>query len=154
MKTQFNFKKIDIGMLVASVLITLFCWLYVAINYSSLPAEIPSHFNEKGVVDAHSEKYFLWIVLAVFTGLQFLIYLIAKHTTMHNFQLKNTLSNFRAVAVFIPYLAILLCFILYSIIQSAKNNSGFSSLFIPLIIAITTIVLITMLLIIFKNKKS
>lgn len=147
-------KKIDYSIIITAIVITAISWLYVFINYNDLPNEIPSHFNGKGIVDDYSEKYYLWIVLLVFTALQIFIYLIAKNTSIHNFQLKTKLANFRAIIIFKPLLAALLLFIVYAIIQSSKNNIIEYKFLLPTIIGLAIITLTIMFTIIYKNKKS
>jgi uncharacterized membrane protein len=149
-----SFKKTDYMIIISAVMITIVSWLYVLINYSGLPEKIPSHFNGKGIVDDYSEKYYLWIVLIAFSALQIFIFLLAKNTAVHNFQLKTKLANFRALAIFMPFLGFLLLFIIHAVIQSSTGNFEYNSLMTPVIFGLTIITLIIMFTIIFKNKKA
>lgn len=149
-----SFKKTDYTIIISTVTITIISWLYVLINYSRLPEKIPSHFNGKGIVDDYSEKYYLWIVLIAFSALQIFIFLLAKNTSFHNFQLKTKLANFRVLAIFMPFLGFLLLFIIHAIIQSSKGNFEYNSLITPVVFGLTIVTLIIMFSIIFKNKKA
>jgi len=43
----------------------LVCVLIVAVNYHSLPARIPMHFNAAGVADRYGHKGELWLLAAI-----------------------------------------------------------------------------------------
>ncbi|NVK51693.1 MAG: DUF1648 domain-containing protein [Flavobacteriaceae bacterium] len=151
---KLDLKRIDYGIIFSAIATTLLAWVYVFVKYSKLPNQIPSHFNAKGIVDDYSEKYYLWIVLLVFSALQIFIYLIAKNTSIHNFRLKTKLANFRAIIVFTPLLGCLLLFIIHAIIQSSKGDFEYNSLIIPVIFGLTIITLIIMFSIILKSNKA
>ncbi|MGB0892385.1 MAG: DUF1648 domain-containing protein [Flavobacteriaceae bacterium] len=154
MKAKITLNKTDIYILVSGIVITFISWCYVVFNYNDLPEQIPSHFNGKGIVDNYSSKLSLWVVLIIFTALQYFVFLLAKSTSLHNFQLKNKASNFRVVSILIPFLAIILSIIIYTIIQSAKNNLTNNNLILPFILILTVILLIVMFSLIYKNSKS
>lgn len=154
MKSKITLKKIDYNILFLGIVITLISWCYVAFSYRGLPEQIPSHFNAKGVADNYSDKTSLWVVLTLFTAFQYFVFLLAKHPSLHNFKLKNPSANFRAIIVFIPYLAAILFIIIYAIIQSAKNTFQYSNAILPSILTLSVVALIVMFSIIYKNSKS
>jgi len=154
MSNQDNIKLQTIDYIIISVafLLTLFSWLYVIIEYSELPVEIPMHFNINGEIDGHGSKNTLWFVMGLLTLLNIGLFYLSKATSFHSIQLKTKMANFRAAAIYMPFLSMVQGIVVYSIIESAKGTFQYSEWILPSILTITGITLITMFTIIFKNK--
>lgn len=149
-----SFQAVDYIILGSAIAILLFSWIYSAMEYAELPDQIPSHFNSKGEADDYSGKAILWGMMALFTLLTGIIFLLAKNTALHNVRLKTKEANFRSVAIFMPFIASIQAIVVYTIVQTAKGPFEYSNWMLPLILGLTGVFLLIMFIIIYKNKKS
>jgi len=148
------FKTIDYVIIGLTLLLILFSWIYVGMEYTSLPETIPSHFNHKGEADGYSGKSIIWIVSGIFTVLTIGIFFLAKSPSIHNIQLKTKEANFRSVAIFMPFIASVQTLAVYAMIKEAKGTFAYAGWILPSILILTALCLILMFIIIIKNKKS
>lgn len=148
------FKAIDYAIIGSAIIILLVSWIYAGMEYIDLPDQIPSHFNHKGEADGYGGKSVLWYLMSTFTVMTGILFLIAKNTSMHNVQLKTTGANFRSVAIFMPFLALIQAIAVFTIIESAKGTFSYSTWILPSILLLTAVFITLMFIIIRKNKKS
>ncbi len=154
MSKHINYNGIDYLILGATFFLFLASLIYIGMEYSNLPETVPSHFNAQGEVDSYESKSILWIVTGIFGVVAVGLYFLAKSTSVHNIQLRSKEANFRSIAVFMPFIALVNSIVVYSIIQSAKGPFSFSKWILPLLLVITIIFLIIMFRILYTNKKS
>lgn len=154
MNKQLEFATIDYVILGATALLTLSSFLYIGMEYAQLPDRIPTHFDHLGKPNGYSGKSTLWFVTILLTALSAGTFLLAKATHFHNTQLKDRISNFRMVAVFMPFIAFIQLIVVYTMIQSAQGEFVYSSWMLPIILVLTAICIALMFIIISKNKKS
>ncbi|MDT7832946.1 DUF1648 domain-containing protein [Flavobacteriaceae bacterium S356] len=154
MDNQHNIKLETIDYIIISIafFISLCSWLYVIIEYAELPSEIPTHFTLNGEIDGHGSKDIIWLVMGLLTILNVGLFYLSKATSFHSIQLKSRIANFRAAAIYMPFLSIVQGIVVYSVIESAKGTFQYSQWMLPSILTITGITLIVMFTIIFKNK--
>lgn len=149
-----SLQTIDYVIIGSAILLLLSSWIYIGVEYTGLPDQIPSHFNAKGEADDYSGKGILWMMTGTFTLITGAIFLIAKNTAMHNIRLKTKRANFRSVAIFMPFIAAIQAIIVYTIVQTAQGSFEYSKWMLPLIVTLTGVFLLIMFVIINKNKKS
>lgn len=154
MSNNIKYTRIDHLIIGGTVLLFLASLVYIGVEYSNLPETIPSHFNAKGEADSYGSKSLLWIVSGVFAVVAFGLYFLAKTTSYHNVQLKTKEANFRSIAIFMPFIAIVNSIVVFSMVESAKGPFSFSKWVLPLLLAITVTFLIIMFRILYTNKKS
>lgn len=152
--SNITFQTIDYIIIASTATLILLSWIYAGISYADLPEIVPSHFNHKGEADGFSEKYIVWVISAIFTGLTVGMFFLAKWTTVHNVQLKSKEANFRSVALFMPYIAIIQLLAVYTMVQEAHGTFEYSGWVLPIILILTAVFLILMFVNISKNKKS
>jgi uncharacterized membrane protein len=88
--------------------------LYLMMVYPSLPAEVPTHFNAKGVADDWSAKWTLWIVIG---GMQLFLYLLMKYAP--NIDPKKNFNRFdkpyqKLRAIFQGFMVLLSVVVIYA----------------------------------------
>lgn len=70
--------KISNVLLTVNILLLVFIWIFIAVEYKGLPEIIPSHFAVNGTVDGESEKRAIWFLPAVATFIFLLLVGIPK----------------------------------------------------------------------------
>ena len=63
------------------------------IMYTSLPDEIPTHFNAQGEADAYGSKNSVWFILGAFVFMNLLLYIILQYPRYINYPVKVTPEN-------------------------------------------------------------
>lgn len=136
-----------------SVFLILTGWLLVLSKFSTLPEQIPSHFNAEGQVDGHGSKGVLFILPALSAILTIGIIILSRYPQSFNFPYRITEENapfeyrkarilLRVVSVFTNLLLLLLT---WDILQAVNGHPGLGVLFwivfIILLIAPATIML-------------
>jgi uncharacterized membrane protein len=140
------FEGIDIILELTSISIIILMWLYLIIEYPSLPETIATHFNGKGEADGYSNKMNLWFLPLVTTAIYIGLFVLNKYPEIHNYMVnitkENALKNYRfstrILRVTNTLTVIMFAYILYYIIQNAKDNDmQFSPWFIPVVIGVS-----------------
>jgi uncharacterized membrane protein len=72
-------------------------WVFIGMIYTSLPAEIPTHFDAWGVADGSGPKSGIFMLVAVFTGLVFLVSLLILFPRAFNYPVRVTTENAAAL---------------------------------------------------------
>ena len=60
-------------LLTINIILLIFIWIFIGVNYAGLPEIVPSHFAVNGDVDGESEKKAIWILPVVATFLFLLL---------------------------------------------------------------------------------
>ena len=74
----------------------LLALLYIALNWVSLPAEVPAHFNGAGDVDRWGSKFELLILPAIGIGLFAMMHIVEKKPHIHNYPDRLNENNVEA----------------------------------------------------------
>lgn len=132
---------LDKGLEIFSWLLLCACWMYILIQFFSLPNSIPIHFNAEGVADAHGHKYTLLLLPLIITGVFILLHVFAQRPWQFNYIVKVTEQNYKAlytsyVRVLRILKAVLVAFLLYICIQIIQGARSGSASLNPWVIAI------------------
>ena len=65
----------------------------IAIRYSSLPAEIPTHYDSYGAIDGYGSKSTLWILVVLLLVIYIPMAIIERHPTLWNTGIRPTYRN-------------------------------------------------------------
>ena len=153
----------DIILELVSIAIILIMWIYLIIEYPSLPETIASHFNAKGEADGYSNKVYLWFLPIISMALYIGLFVLNKYPQIHNYMVniteENALKNYRfstrIVRVTNTLTVIMFAYIIYYIVQNAKNNDiQFSSWFVPVVIGASLLLPVVIFLYYKKINKS
>ncbi len=154
---------IDIVLELLSIACLLLMWAYLFIEYPKLPDTIASHFNAKGEADGYSNKVYLWFVPLISTAMYIGLFVLNKYPHAHNYMIniteENALKNYRfstrIVRIVNTLTVIMFAYIIYYIVQSAKEQDiQFSSWFLPIVISFSVLLPIGILLYNRKINKS
>lgn len=126
--------------------------LYIALNWSSLPAEVPAHFNGAGDVDRWGSKFELLILPAIGVGLFAMMHVIEKKPHIHNYPERINETNVEAfyktsrsmLNILKNLCNILFAYIIYEIILVAqeKVNSLSMVVMFPIMVAIFAVLIV------------
>ena len=142
-KIKVNFEGFDIVLELISIAVLILMWIYVIIEYPDLPETVASHFNGKGEVDGYSSKTYMWFLPIISTVLYIGLFVLNKYPHIHNYMVniteENALKNYRfstrIVRITNTLVVIMFAYIIYYIVQSAKENEiQLSSWFLPIVI--------------------
>lgn len=109
-----------------------FCFLYPALYYSSLPDQVPMHFNYKGEVDRYGSKDSVWGLAIIGALTAFGLYKLSQHPHIFNYPVKITKDNaekfYKDSVKMLSYvnllIAILFATICYQVVNIALNNDN------------------------------
>lgn len=148
-------ESIDIILELLSITCILLMWIYLIVEYPKLPDTIASHFNAKGEADGYSNKVYLWLVPVISTMMYIGLFILNKYPHIHNYMVnitqENALKNYRfstrIVRIVNTLTVIMFTYIIYYIIQKAKDSDlQFSSWFLPLVLTISILLPIGILI--------
>lgn len=157
------FESIDIIMEGISITLILLMVIYAAMEYTSLPESIPTHFNAKGEPDDYSNKTAIWLLPIIATVTYIGLFIINKYPHIHNYMVniteENALKNYRfstrIVRIVNLLTIVLFTYITYHIIQSAKGAQiELGSWFLPIVIGCSVILPIGILIYMKKQNKN
>ncbi|WP_417291423.1 DUF1648 domain-containing protein [Corallibacter sp.] len=109
--------------------------VYTLINYNSLPAQVPVHFNFSGEVTNYAEKNSIWFLTILGFVLTFGMYKLMQYPHQFNYPVKITPENaekqYKSAIKMMTYMNIgvasLFLIINYEIVRvSINSESGFS----------------------------
>ncbi len=111
------------------LLISIVPFIYLLSIYSELADQVPTHWNYKGEIDSYSDKSFLFVILFLLIGLNYLIFLVLpKLDTKQKLQQMGTkLDNLRLIMTL--FMSILGFYIVYL----SKNEGHSSESLLPII---------------------
>lgn len=137
------FEGLDIFLELVSITVLLLMWIYLIVEYPDLPETVASHFNAKGEADDYSNKSYMWFLPILSTAMYIGLFVLNKYPHVHNYMVnitdKNALKNYRfstrIVRIVNTLTVIMFAYIIYYIVQSAKENEiQFSGWFVPIVI--------------------
>lgn len=71
----------------------LFSILFIALNWTSLPAQVPMHFNGAGEIDRWGSKYEMLIMPLIGIGLFIMLQIVERKPHLHNYPERINESN-------------------------------------------------------------
>ncbi|MDW0108819.1 DUF1648 domain-containing protein [Sporosarcina aquimarina] len=77
---------VGIGVFIASV-------VYIILKWSSLPDEVPIHFNAAGEADGYGSPYVMLLLTAIGAGLWALLQFLERHPEWHNYPRRLNETN-------------------------------------------------------------
>ena len=112
--------------------------------YSKLPDTIPIHLNALGEIDGYGSKYIIWVISIMGIGLHLLMSWLRKRPHVFNYPVKITEENAykqysianRMLRVIDVAVLILFTYIIYTFCTLGLNNTGKTSVFIPITIVL------------------
>jgi len=158
-KIKVPLEGIDVVLDILSATLLILLITYAFISYSELPDTIPSHFNAMGEVDGYSDKMMIWLLPCLGVVLFIGLYILNKFPHLHNYMVnitqENALKNYRLstriVRVTNLFIMIIFGIIIYSMVESAKNNnSDIDNWILPFIIGFS--VLLPIAIFIYQKK--
>ena len=157
------FEGFDVVLELISITLLILMWIYLIVEYPDLPKTVASHFNAEGQADGYSNKSYLWFIPIVSTVLYVGLFMINKFPHTHNYMVniteENALKNYRfstrIVRVVNTLTVIMFAYIIYYIVQNAKeHNIQFSPWFVPFVISFSILLPIGIYLYYRKINKS
>ncbi|WP_104734422.1 DUF1648 domain-containing protein [Hanstruepera ponticola] len=156
-------ESFDVVLELISITLIILMWVYLIVEYQELPETIASHFNAKGEADGYSSKNYLWFLPIISTVMYVSLFMINKFPHTHNYMVniteENALKNYRfstrIVRVVNTLTVIMFAYIIYYIVQNAKEHDmQFSSWFVPSVISFSILLPIGIYLYYKKINKS
>lgn len=133
-------------------------WLF---QLSSLPNEVPMHYNAKGEIDRYGSKWETIILPVISVFLWGMCSLIEKHPSLMNVPKKLTEDNKQEIftisthllSVIKNFALLIFSFLIFEICWTAKgNNQLLSSWFLPIILLVTFVPIIYYSIKLYKVK--
>lgn len=160
-KLKIEQTPLDIFLEVFSLISLFYLWYYVLTNYSTLPEQIPMHFNSAGEIDDFGGKSNIFLLPVIAFGLYILLTILNKFPHTFNYLTeitnKNALVQYKLATRMIRFLKldiiIIFTFITFQIIREAKTgNSNLGDWFIPIIIGSSFVPIIIFIILMLKSK--
>lgn len=119
-------------LIASTVLVNIFTWVYLLIQWSEIPSKIPSHFDLLGNPDAWSGKNSILISPIMFTLITIVIILLSRIPQHFNYVVTITkenaerqYKNAREMILWLSfYISILGFYMPWSTIQVGNGNSN------------------------------
>lgn len=129
-KIKVPFEQIDIIVELINITLLILIWLYVILNYTELPEEIPTHLNGSGDPDDYGHKMTIWMLPIIATFMYGLMFVINKFPHIHNYMVniteENALKNYKLSTRLVRFInlfcLILFAVIVFELIAIAKGN--------------------------------
>lgn len=150
--------KISSLLLAINILLLIFIWVFVGVNYSNLPEIVPSHFAVNGNVDGESEKRAIWFLPGIATFVFLLLVGIPRNPNSPMLNVPNSYRNKESLKLFayttlLPVLLLLADTIVESIlIAQGKLQKMTDAVFV--LLALLFIVIGTHIFRMIKESKS
>lgn len=157
------FEGIDIFLELVSITFLLLMWVYLIMEYPDLPETVASHFNAKGEADNYSNKSFMWFLPILSSFMYIGLFVLNKYPHVHNYMVnitdENALKNYRfstrILRIVNTLTVIMFTYIIYNIVQSAKENEiQIGSWFLPIVLTCSVLLPIVIFLYYHKINKS
>jgi uncharacterized membrane protein len=138
-----------------------FTTIIVVLNYSSLPQQIPTHFDSANIANGWSDKSFLWILVA-FAAFLYIVPSLIRFIPKNSISMPVRPEQREAALPFLfamsdwikAEISCLFAFIQYSMIDDAKGyGKSLTALFIPMIFCVDFVVLATVVYYIARMKR-
>ena len=145
-KLKVSIEPFDYVIELMSITLLVLMWYYVIIEFAELPETIATHFNARGEADDYSSKMILWFLPVLSTVTYAGLLMFTRYPHLHNYMVNitedNALKNYRfsiRVLRVVNFLCVLLfTYIVYKMIQGAKDNyASLGTAFIVIVIGIS-----------------
>ncbi len=146
---------------ILSWLILLLTWIIVIVNYSKLPATIPTHYNAAGQANGLGGKVSILILPAIATILCIGLTLLNKFPHIFNYPIlitkENALEQFSNATKMIRFLkldvVIIFGFITFRTIQKSRGLAdGLGAWFLPVLLIVIFLPMLYFITKAFRNK--
>lgn len=119
-------------LLVINIILLVFIWIFIGINFAGLPETVPSHFAVNGNVDGASEKKAIWILPVIATFLFLLLVGISRDPDSPMLNVPKSYRNkeslkFFANSTLLPILLLLADTVVESILIAQGKLRGMSN---------------------------
>lgn len=110
----------------------IFCFVYPSIYYSTLPEQVPMHFNYKGEVNSYGGKDSLFVLAIIGALTSFALFKLNQYPHIFNYPIKITKENaekqYKESVKMITYMNVLIAILFvitsYQIVNIALNNGN------------------------------
>lgn len=132
--------KISSLLLAINIILLVFIWVFVGVNYADLPEIVPSHFAVNGNVDGESEKRAIWILPSIGTFIFLLLIGIPRNPDSPMLNVPSSYRNkenlkFFAYSILLPILFLLADTIVESIlIAQGKLHEMSNAVYVLLVL--------------------
>jgi len=153
--------SMDYLLITGTVIINAALWWYILDIYSSLNAEVPTHYNFNGQVDKTGAKSTIFLLPAISLATNILLYALSFFPHTFNYTVKITEQNapnqYRLGMNLVRWtgfiISILFAAITYMTIQNAQGKmGGIGKWFIIIFMVITTVMMIVYFIMAEKKK--
>lgn len=119
-------------LLTINIILLVFIWIFIGINFAGLPETVPSHFAVNGNVDGASEKKAIWILPMIATFLFLLLVGISRDQDSPMLNVPKSYRNkeslkFFANSTLLPILLLLADTVVESILIARGKLRGMSN---------------------------
>ncbi len=119
-------------LLTINIILLVFIWIFIGINFAGLPESVPSHFAVNGNVDGASEKKGIWILPVIATFLFLLLVGISRDPDSPMLNVPKSYRNkeslkFFANSTLLPILLLLADTVVESILIAQGKLRGMSN---------------------------
>ncbi|MDF2932956.1 MAG: hypothetical protein K0R36_2287 [Chryseobacterium sp.] len=83
-----------------NIILLVFIWVFVGVNYAGLPETVPSHFAVNGNVDGESEKRAIWFLPGIATFLFLLLVGIPRNPDSPMLNVPGSYRNKESLKLF------------------------------------------------------
>ena len=87
-------------LLAINIILLVFIWVFIGVNYAGLPETVPTHFAVNGNVDGESEKRAIWFLPGIATFLFLLLAGIPRNPDSPMLNVPNSYRNKESLKLF------------------------------------------------------
>jgi uncharacterized membrane protein len=87
-------------LLAINIILLIFIWVFVGINYAGLPETVPSHFAVNGAIDGESEKRAIWFLPGIATFFFLLLVGVPRNPDSPMLNVPNSYRNKESLKLF------------------------------------------------------
>lgn len=106
-------------------------WVFTLYSFAGLPESIPVHYDALGSPNGYGEKYMLFLLPLIMTGVYMLISLVSRKPWIFNYMVKITEENYREqytsavnmLRLLKLIIALFALYVSYGIIRNAQGQS-------------------------------
>ena len=132
-------------LLAINIILLVFIWVFIGVNYAGLPEIVPSHFAVNGNVDGESEKRAIWFLPGIATFIFLLLVGIPRNPDSPMLNVPSSYRNkeslkFFAYSILLPILLLLADTVVESIlIAQGKLQEMSNAVFVLLPLSLIVI---------------
>lgn len=151
--------KTDFILEACTILTSVFAIFFVAINYSSLPDTIPTHFGFNGKPDAYGNKLMIFLLLGICVAIYPLQKLSIKYPAFINYPFeieeKNEIAHFQIAFTTVRLITFLSALLLsYLVVVTILIAQGLHlNLTFPIVLSIPLVLLVPIAYTVYKRNR-